>query len=80
MYLNHFPSLHLTVPRSRALLATVTSNEALTQTVDLVASVLVSMLLATVTFVLVEHPFLALRERWLERRASVGRAERALAA
>ena len=68
MYLNHFGSLHLSVPRSRALLRDLTIDESLVQAVDLVAAVLVSMLIAAVTFVLVEHPFLVLRERWLERR------------
>jgi peptidoglycan/LPS O-acetylase OafA/YrhL len=34
----------------------------------LVLSVVASMAIATATFVLIEHPFLHLRERWLERR------------
>jgi len=35
----------------------------------LVFCILVSMSIATVTFVLIEHPFLHLREQWLARRA-----------
>jgi peptidoglycan/LPS O-acetylase OafA/YrhL len=34
----------------------------------LVLSILIAMAIAAVTFVLIEHPFLHLRERWLERR------------
>jgi peptidoglycan/LPS O-acetylase OafA/YrhL len=67
MYLNHFEVLPRILPRlTRALVAVVGTGWVLAAGVFLIA-VLSSALVASITFVLIEEPFLALRERWEAR-------------
>jgi peptidoglycan/LPS O-acetylase OafA/YrhL len=71
MYLNHFEVLPRLLPRlTRALVPIVGSGWVLAAVAYLVA-ILASALVAAVTFVLIEEPFLALRERWDARRRPV---------
>ena len=71
MYLNHFEVLPRLLPRlTRALVPIVGSGWVLAAIAFLVA-VLSSALVAAVTFVLIEEPFLALRERWEARHRPV---------
>lgn len=63
MYLNHFELL----PRLVPLIARHGApGGALGLAITYAANVLVSMAIAAVTFILIENPFLALREKWLE--------------
>gem|GEM_PF-5742628 len=64
MYLNHFEVLPRLLPRlTRALVPIVGSGWLLAAVAFLVA-VLSSALVAAVTFILIEEPFLALRDKW----------------
>jgi len=64
MYLNHFEVLPRLLPRlTRELVPIVGSGWVLAAVAYLVA-ILSSALVAAVTFVLIEEPFLALREKW----------------
>ena len=73
MYLNHFEVLPRILPRlTRALVPVVGTGWVLAAVVFLIA-VLSSALVASITFVLIEEPFLALRERW-EARHRAGEA------
>jgi peptidoglycan/LPS O-acetylase OafA/YrhL len=64
MYLNHFEVLPRLLPRlTRALVPLVGSGWVLAAVSYLIA-VLASAAVAAVTFILIEEPFLALRERW----------------
>jgi peptidoglycan/LPS O-acetylase OafA/YrhL len=71
MYLNHFEVLPRLLPRlTRALVPIVGSGWLLAAVAFLIA-VLASALVATVTFILIEEPFLALRDRWEARHRPV---------
>jgi peptidoglycan/LPS O-acetylase OafA/YrhL len=68
MYLNHLffmPALSATLT---PLLVQRLGGGAFAFLIGLALSILISMAIATVTFVLIEHPFLHLREQWLARR------------
>ncbi|HET9157235.1 MAG TPA: acyltransferase [Myxococcaceae bacterium] len=71
MYLNHFEVLPRLLPRlTHALVPVVGSGWVLAAIAYLVA-ILSSAVVAAVTFVLIEEPFLALRERWEVRHRPV---------
>ncbi len=71
MYLNHFEVLPRLLPRlTRELVPLVGSGWVLAAIAYLVA-IVSSALVAAVTFVLIEEPFLALRERWEARHRPV---------
>ena len=71
MYLNHFEVLPRLLPRlTRALVPIVGSGWMLAAVAYLIA-ILASALVAAVTFVVIEEPFLALREKWDARRRPV---------
>jgi peptidoglycan/LPS O-acetylase OafA/YrhL len=71
MYLNHFEVLPRLLPRlTHALVPVVGSGWVLAAIAYLVA-ILSSAVVAAVTFVLIEEPFLALRERWEARHRPV---------
>ena len=64
MYLNHFEVMPRLMPRlTHALVPLVGSGWVLAASAYLVA-IVTSALVAAVTFVLIEEPFLALREKW----------------
>ena len=68
MYLNHLffmPSLAVTLT---PFLVQRLGGGTPAFLAGLALSILIAMAIATVTFVLIEHPFLHLREQWLERR------------
>jgi peptidoglycan/LPS O-acetylase OafA/YrhL len=67
MYLNHFEVLPRLLPPVTRALVPVVGTGALLAAVVFVIAVLSSALVASVTFVLVEEPFLAIRERWESR-------------
>jgi peptidoglycan/LPS O-acetylase OafA/YrhL len=71
MYLNHFEVLPRLLPRvTRGLVPIVGSGWVLAAVSYLIA-ILASALVAAVTFVLIEEPFLALREKWDARHRPV---------
>ncbi|HET9035947.1 MAG TPA: acyltransferase [Myxococcaceae bacterium] len=71
MYLNHFEVMpRLMPPLTRALVPLVGSGWVLAAITYLVA-IVSSALIAAVTFILIEEPFLALRERWEARHRPV---------
>jgi peptidoglycan/LPS O-acetylase OafA/YrhL len=71
MYLNHFEVLPRLLPRlTRELVPLVGSGWVLAAIAYLVA-IVSSALVAAVTFILIEEPFLALRERWEARHRPV---------
>jgi peptidoglycan/LPS O-acetylase OafA/YrhL len=71
MYLNHFEVMPRLLPRlTHALVPLVGSGWVLAAIAYLVA-IVTSALVAAVTFVLIEEPFLALRERWEARHRPV---------
>ena len=71
MYLNHFEVLPRVLPRlTRALVPIVGSGWMLAAVAYLIA-ILASALVAAVTFVVIEEPFLALREKWDARHRPV---------
>jgi len=67
MYLNHFEVLPRLLPGTTRALATLLGTGPLLAAVVFLIAVLSSALVAAVTFVLVEDPFLALRARWEAR-------------
>jgi peptidoglycan/LPS O-acetylase OafA/YrhL len=66
MYLNHIFVLILTRPWVGEALVKAFGNPSVAYAVGLTLTIVVSVFAAAVTFVLVEHPFLQMRERWLE--------------
>lgn len=69
MYLNHFPILSFAVP---LLVATRFSNRIYVDFfIGHLLMIFSSMMVAAVTFILIESPFLQLRERWLEGKNGV---------
>jgi len=79
MYLNHFEVLPRILPRLTRALVPVVGTGWLLAALVFGISVLSSALVASVTFVLIEEPFLALRERWEGRHRPVRSLEPALA-
>lgn len=77
MYLNHIFIMLLARPWAAAALVRIFGGTPLAFFVGLAVSVVTSVLVATCTFVLVEHPFLMMRERWLERSRVHSRESRA---
>ena len=71
MYLNHFEVLPRLLPRLTRALAPIVGSGWLLAAVAYLAAILVSALVAVVTFVLIEEPFLALREKWDARHRPV---------
>ena len=73
MYLLHFAVLRSIAPHVAGALKYIGGQNSITVVLTLVASIACSTLLAAVTFVLIEHPFLVLRDRVLghSRGASV---------
>lgn len=63
MYLLHFTVLRWIAPHIAGALKRIGGQNPITVMLTLVATVACSALLATVTFVLIEHPFLKLRDR-----------------
>lgn len=70
MYLNHFWVLPWTSVIAVQWLRAITSNEAVTFLGSLVFGTTLSVAFAVVTFLLVERPFLLLRDRHLARRST----------
>jgi len=64
MYLNHFEVLPRILPGTTRALVPVLGSGPLLAAVAFLVAVLSSALVASVTFVLIEDPFLALRDRW----------------
>jgi len=71
MYLNHFEVLPRILPGMTRALVPMLGSGLLLATVVFGIAVLSSALVASVTFVLIEDPFLALRERWEARHRPV---------
>ncbi len=67
MYLNHFEVLPRILPRLTPALVEVVGTGWVLAAVVFSIAVLSSALVASITFVLIEEPFLALRERWEAR-------------
>lgn len=67
MYLNHGWALPETNDWAVALGRSMTDNREAAFLIGLLVVTLVSIAFAVVTFVLVEHPFLVLRDRWMTR-------------
>ncbi len=72
MYLNHF---HFWTGSTAWTIATFSGvfHPLVVFAIGLVVGTGVSMLVATITFLLIEHPFLMLREHWLGERKAAGR-------
>lgn len=70
MYLNHFEVLPRVLPGLTRALVPLLGTGPLLAAVVFVVAVLSSALVASVTFVLIEDPFLALRARWEARHRS----------
>jgi peptidoglycan/LPS O-acetylase OafA/YrhL len=70
MYLLHFTVLRSIAPHVAGALKVIGGQNPITVILTLVATVASSALLATVTFVVIEHPFLMLRDRVLGHSAS----------
>jgi peptidoglycan/LPS O-acetylase OafA/YrhL len=71
MYLNHFEVLPRLLPRLTRALVPIVGSGWMLAAVSYLIAVLVSAAVAAVTFVLIEEPFLALRERWDARHRPV---------
>ena len=78
MYLNHFEVLPRLLPAITRPLVPMLGSGPLLAAVVFAAAVVASALVASVTFVLIEDPFLALRERWEARHRPVRPLEPAL--
>jgi peptidoglycan/LPS O-acetylase OafA/YrhL len=71
MYLNHFEVLPRLLPRLTRALVPMVGSGWLLAAVSYLIAILASAVVATVTFVLIEEPFLALREKWDARHRPV---------
>ena len=71
MYLNHFEVMPRLLPRLTHALVPVVGSGWVLAVITYLVAIVTSALIAAVTFILIEEPFLALREKWEARNRPV---------